>query len=153
VDDVGFFRFIEREWLYICDFDSGKGETVGPWGTTYDLPADNQLYIFGLIADRIVSTLTFVAGHRPRVRHSGEFGMSVRQSYWGLGIGSLMLDTLVDWARATRIVTKIDLRVRTDNERAIKLYKRKGFVIEGTIRRAIRLGGEYFDHYCMGLEL
>jgi hypothetical protein len=38
VDDVGFFRFIEREWLYIYDFDSGKGEIVGPWGTTTDLP-------------------------------------------------------------------------------------------------------------------
>jgi RimJ/RimL family protein N-acetyltransferase len=115
--------------------------------------SDNQLYIVGLIADRIVSTLVFSAGRRPRVRHSGEFSMSVRQPYWGLGIGSLMLDTLVEWARATRIVTKIDLRVRTDNQRAITLYKRKGFVIEGTIRRAIFLDGEYFDHNWMGLEL
>jgi RimJ/RimL family protein N-acetyltransferase len=79
--------------------------------------------------------------------------MSVRQPYWGLGIGSLTLDTLVAWARATRIVPKIDLRVRTDNQRAITLYKRKGFVIEGTIRRAIFLDGEYFDHNWMGLEL
>ena len=117
------------------------------------LDADNQLYIIGLIDDTVVSTVTFSAGRRPRVRHSGEFGMSVRKQYWGLGIGWLMLDTLVDWARGTQIVRKINLRVRTDNQRAIRLYRRKGFVIEGTIRREVFLGGKYFDHHWMGLEL
>lgn len=115
--------------------------------------SDSQLYIVGLIDDTVVSTLTFSAGRRLRVRHSGEFSMSVRKQHWGLGIGSLMLDTLIDWARGTRIVKKINLRVRTDNQRAIVLYKRKGFVIEGTIRREVFLDGKYFDHHWMGLEL
>jgi len=115
--------------------------------------SDNQLYILGLIDDTVVSTLNFSAGRRPRVRHSGEFGMSVRKKYWGLGIGSLMLDTLVDWARENEIVKKINLRVRTDNQRAIHLYKRKGFVREGTTRKEILLDGKYYDHHWMGLEL
>jgi RimJ/RimL family protein N-acetyltransferase len=115
--------------------------------------SDNQLYILGLIDDTIVSTLSFSAGRRPRIQHSGEFGMSVQRQYWGLGIGSLMLDTLIDWARATQIVRKVNLRVRTDNQRAILLYERKGFMIEGTIRREILLDGKYFDHHWMGLEL
>ena len=115
--------------------------------------SDNQLYILGLIDNTIVAALSFSAGRRPRVRHSGEFSMSVRKQYWGLGIGSLMLDRLIDWARATRIVKKINLRVRTDNQRAIVLYKRKGFVIEGTIRREVFLDGKCFDHHWMGLEL
>jgi RimJ/RimL family protein N-acetyltransferase len=115
--------------------------------------SDNHLFILGSIGNTIVSTLIFSAGRRPRVRHSGEFGMSVRKEYWGLGIGSLMLDTLIDWARDTQIVKKINLRVRTDNQRAIRLYERKGFVIEGTIRKEILLDGRYFDHHWMGLEL
>jgi RimJ/RimL family protein N-acetyltransferase len=115
--------------------------------------ADNQLYILGLIEDTIVATLVFSAGPRPRVRHAGEFSLSVRKQYWGLGIGSLMLDTLIAWARNARIVKKIDLRVRTDNQRAILLYEHKGFVKEGTIRKELFLGGRYFDHHWMGLEL
>ena len=109
--------------------------------------------MLGLIEDKIVASLVFSAGHRPRIRHSGEFGMSVRKRYWGLGIGSSMLDALIDWARDMQIVKKINLRVRTDNERAIALYERKGFVIEGTIHKQIFLDGAYFDHYWMGLEL
>ena len=115
--------------------------------------SENQIFILGLIQGEIVASIVFSAGRRPRVRHSGEFGMSVRKQYWGLGIGSLMLDTLIDWARGTQIVKKINLRVRTDNERAIALYERKGFVIEGTIRKQILLDGTYFDHHWMGLEL
>lgn len=117
------------------------------------LVSDNQLFLLGVIDDTIVATLIFSAGRRPRVRHSGECSMSVRKRHWGLGIGSLMLDTLIDWARHTQIVKKINLRVRTDNQRAILLYERKGFAKEGTIRKAIFLGGKYFDHHWMGLEL
>lgn len=116
------------------------------------LACQNRLYIVGTLGDTIATTLVFSGGRRPRVRHSGEFGVSVRKRYWGLGIGSLMLDALIDWANQTGIVEKINLRVRTDNRRAIQLYRSKGFVIEGTIRKAIRLDGEYFDHHWMGLE-
>ena len=115
--------------------------------------ADNQLYLLGLIDGVVVSTLSFFGGLRPRVRHRGELGMSVQKKYWGTGIGRLMLDTLIDWARDTHIVKKINLRVRTDNQRAIKLYERKGFLREGTIRREILLDRKYYDHHWMGLEL
>jgi RimJ/RimL family protein N-acetyltransferase len=114
--------------------------------------SDNQLYIVGLIDGEIVSALSFAAGRRPRVRHRGEFGLSVRKAHWGLGIGSLMLEALLGWAEA-RGITKINLRVRTDNQRAVELYERRGFVIEGTIHREIFIDGQYFDHHWMGYEI
>jgi RimJ/RimL family protein N-acetyltransferase len=43
--------------------------------------------------------------------------------------------------------------VRTDHDRAIALYKSKGFAIEGTITRAVRIKGEYFDQYWMGRDI
>jgi RimJ/RimL family protein N-acetyltransferase len=115
--------------------------------------ADNQLFILGSLDEAIVALLSFAGGHRPRIRHSGEFSLSVRKELWGQGIGSAMMDALIDWAVAGQIVTKINLRVRTDNQRAMRLYMAKGFVTEGTIRKAILLAGRYYDHYWMGLEL
>ncbi len=117
------------------------------------LDAANQIFQIGLADDVVVSVLTFQAGRRSRARHCGEFGLSVRKAYWALGVGSAMMDTLIEWARGTGIVTKINLRVRTDNRRAIRLYGSKGFEIEGTIRRDIRVDGTYFDHHLMGLVL
>ncbi len=79
--------------------------------------------------------------------------MSVRKDFWGLGIGGLMLDVLIDWAKQGQTIKKINLRVRTDNQRAISLYEKNGFVREGTISREILLNSQYFDHHWMGLEL
>jgi RimJ/RimL family protein N-acetyltransferase len=114
--------------------------------------ADNQLYFLGLVDGHLVGTLNFTAGRRARVRHSGEFSLSVRQAYWGLGIGGYMMDGLIAWAQAQQIA-KINLRVRADNARGVALYEHKGFAIEGTLRREIVIAGEYFDHYWMGLLL
>ena len=115
--------------------------------------AENQLYLLGLVEDAIAAVAILSASTRARIRHSGELAMSVRRQYWGQGIGSLMLDTLIGWARATRIITKINLRVRADNQRAIRLYERKGFVLEGTLRKEMRVNQRYFDNHCLGLEL
>lgn len=56
------------------------------------------------------------------------------------------------WARASQ-VTKINLRVRTDNQRGLALYLSRGFLIEGTLSRQMLIRGEYFDNHCMGLQL
>ena len=115
--------------------------------------ADNRLLLVGKVGDALVAMLTFGGGPRPRNRHTGEFGISVRQAYWGRGIASALIDSLLDWARASAVITKINLRVRTDNARAIALYERKGFVVEGTISRDIRIGDQYHHHHVMGLEI
>jgi len=117
------------------------------------LASDRDLYLLGIIDGAIVAALTFTSGRRPRVRHCGEFGMSVRRKWWGHGIGSLMVDALIAWAKTTGSIRKIDLQVRTDNERAVQLYEKKGFVCEGRIARQICLNTEYFDLYWMGREL
>ncbi len=115
--------------------------------------AEDHLYILGIVDGVIAASLNFAAGRRPRIRHSGEFSMSVRKDCWGLGIGSHLLDIFIRWARSTTTIRKINLRVLTDNQRAIALYKRKGFAIEGTISREVIVGGNYLDSYWMGLKL
>jgi RimJ/RimL family protein N-acetyltransferase len=115
--------------------------------------AENCLYLLALAEGNIVGTLTFQAGTRARVRHAGEFGISVLKAYRGVGIGSVLIDSLLEWARNTGVIRKINLRVRADNHRAIGLYERKGFVVEGTLRKEIFLDGVYYDNLWMGLEI
>jgi RimJ/RimL family protein N-acetyltransferase len=113
--------------------------------------ADNRFYIVATVDGEIVATLGFDGGRRPRLRHTGEFGITVRKSHWGLGIGSTLLDLMIGWAHASGCVKKINLRVRVDNTRAIQLYEKKGFVVEGTVRRDLCVHGTFHDHLLMGL--
>ena len=112
--------------------------------------ADNHIYLVALVEDVIVGNLNFSGGRRPRVRHSGELGMSVFKAYWGQGVGSLLLDTLLEWAEHSGVVTKINLRVRADNHRAVALYERKGFVVEGRLTKEMFVDGRYYDLLAMG---
>jgi RimJ/RimL family protein N-acetyltransferase len=115
--------------------------------------APTSLYVVAEIAGEIVGTLTFSAGKRPRLRHAGEFGTTVLRKYWNLGIGSHMLAYLIDWARQTGTIRKINLRVRVDNLPAIHLYEKYGFVQEGRLTREFYLHGQFIDVYMMGLQL
>lgn len=87
---------------------------------------------------------------RPRIRHVGELGISVLKRYWGTGLGKAFLLYVLEQALEIG-VTKVELRVRQDNLRAIRLYESVGFVIEGRPRAAFCVAGVYYDEYTMGL--
>lgn len=50
-------------------------------------------------------------------------------------------------------LTRVELKVRSSNVAAIALYKKFGFVIEGTLRNDILDQGKYADTEIMGLLL
>ncbi|NNF08479.1 MAG: GNAT family N-acetyltransferase, partial [Candidatus Eisenbacteria bacterium] len=60
---------------------------------------DNLLYLVASSRDLIVGSLVFHGGKRPRMRHCGEFGISVSKSHWGLGVGGFLVDAMITWAK------------------------------------------------------
>lgn len=110
----------------------------------------NSLALIALDGDRIIGSLTFMGGKRPERAHVGDFGISVERQWWGRKVGRELMGTLVDWATSHGI-KKINLQVRIDNERAIRLYRSFDFVQEGTLRHALRIGSSHVDVICMGL--
>jgi RimJ/RimL family protein N-acetyltransferase len=114
---------------------------------------DAHLVLVALIQDKVIGLLNLSAPSRPRRQHVGEFGMDVEAEYWSQGVGGALLDAALTWARAGSRLTKINLRVRVDNTRAIALYASRGFAMEGTLSRDMRVNGVYVDHHCMGLAL
>ena len=114
---------------------------------------DNSVIIIALIDEEIAGCITFRGGAKIRKRHAGEMGISVRQQYWGLGIGSILLKVLIEWAKGTQIIKKIDLLTRADNETAIKLYEKYEFKREGILTRNLCINGVFYDSINMGLPI
>lgn len=111
----------------------------------------NALLLVAEVDGEIVGNLNFSGGHRKRIEHTGEFGVSVCKRYWGLGIGRSLIEYMIDWAKESGIIRKINLRVRADNESALGLYKKLGFEMEGKISREFQIDGEFYDAFHMGL--
>ncbi|MBK7844129.1 MAG: GNAT family N-acetyltransferase [Bdellovibrionales bacterium] len=111
----------------------------------------NHIILVAEMNSKIVGLLDFSNGHRHRIAHTGEFGMSVEKSVRDQGIGSLLLQVLIEWATQNKTIEKIGLNVHSNNERAIALYKKMGFEIEGVRKRDLKYGdGQYIDTTVMG---
>jgi ribosomal protein S18 acetylase RimI-like enzyme len=84
--------------------------------------------------------------------HVVELTLAVHEGHQGGGIGRRLMNELIAWARATPYVEKIELQVRSSNERAIALYDSLGFVEEGRKTKRIKLGpNEYLDDVYMAM--
>ena len=85
------------------------------------------------------------------LRHVGVAAVGIAPAHQGLGAGRALMEALIAHARATGL-ERVELYVRTDNPRAIALYRSLGFEHEGTRRRFVRLpDGTYVDDHVMAL--
>lgn len=89
---------------------------------------------------------------RRRLAHTGEIALSVRKKYWHIGVGSAIMEALIELAKES-YVKNVELGVYADNERAIALYKRFGFEEIGRHRDRMCVDGEYYDEILMDLHL
>lgn len=112
---------------------------------------DNQVFLLAYIENELVCVMNVWAIQKPRMKHIGEFGISVIKDHWYKGIGSVMIDYMINWAKQSKVITKLNLTVQINNAPAIKLYSKKGFVKEGQIKRGTFTKGEYYDMILMGL--
>lgn len=111
----------------------------------------NALNLIAELNGKIVGNLKFSGGTKARIAHTGEFGITVLKDYSGKGIGTKLLATFIEWSKNSKLIRKINLRVRTDNEKAIHLYKKFGFIEEGVIKRDFLIDGIFYDTIAMGM--
>ena len=93
-----------------------------------------------------------ISGMKRRMSHRANFAISVAKSEWGSGIGSTLLEKCISFAKDNEIEI-INLDTRSDNIRAISLYKKFGFVKIGRMPAFSKINGEYIDADLMYLDL
>lgn len=112
-----------------------------------------QVMILAILDSKIVGIANVGLKTRLKVRHRATLGISVQKQYWGLGIGSLLMDHLIDLAKAMG-AERLELEVIEGNERAISLYQKKGFQFMSEIKGAIKdPDGTYRSEYVMTRDL
>ena len=85
--------------------------------------SSNEIEIVAVVGNVVVGTAGIEAiGSKYKVRHRAEFGISVAKDFWGLGIGQAL--------RAAEYI-QLELSVVAENERALSMYEKAGFVKYG----------------------
>lgn len=89
------------------------------------------------------------AAKSPRRRHAGAIGMSVHDAWHRKGIGTALMQALIDLSDNWLQYTRLELTVYVDNAGAIALYRKFGFEIEGTHKRYAFRAGDFVDAHFM----
>jgi len=113
-------------------------------------PNEEHYLLVATVENEIVGTLGLHTNpFRPRRRHVASLGMGVRDDWQGKGVGTALMQAAVDMADKWLNITRLELEVFTDNEPALRLYKKFGFEIEGTFKQHAFRDGKYVDTYAM----
>ena len=126
----------EREARFIQRFQNNK----------------NDIMLVALDNGRIIANASLEASRVQRYSHRSELSITVLRKYWGMGVGSRLMEIMIDFAKKNGIEL-LYLEVRADNERAISLYEKFGFIKNGEIPKFFKINGEYFGCVIMTQEL
>lgn len=129
-------------------------ERIERWTSNIDY--DKILTIVAVVEEkgeqRIVGSASLSFSQREISRHTAELAIAVHDDFQNMGIGTAMLKHQLGIAR-TKKLRKIWLLVNADNERAIRIYQKTGFEIEGRLRDERYYKGQYGDEYRMAIFL
>ncbi|MBY3618762.1 GNAT family N-acetyltransferase [Acinetobacter sp. CUI P1] len=115
-----------------------------------DSEEPRNLFLVAVVEDRIVGFSRCEGNPLKRFAHKVEFGVCVLQDYWGYGIGNNFLKESIAWSDANGI-QKITLNVLETNDKAVKLYQKLGFEIEGILKNnKILSDGKFYNTIMMG---
>ena len=115
-----------------------------------DTESFNNLFLVAEVNEKIVGFSRCEGNKLKRMSHKVEFGVCVLKEYWGYGIGKKFLKESIHWAD-TNEIKKITLTVLETNDKAIKLYKKYGFEVEGILKKdKILSDGNYYNTILMG---
>ncbi|MEC4886467.1 MAG: GNAT family N-acetyltransferase [Scytonema sp. PMC 1070.18] len=157
--DAEDYRNIRLEALY---------NNPDAFGTMYDeeaiitidkfrerIPVDNNNFILGCYQDKeLIGIVAFHQTVRIKLRHKAYIrSMYVQPQHRGKGIGKLLLNELIERAKAINEVEILLLDVVTNNFSAKQLYLSFGFQIYGIEKMAYELNHQYFDIESMFLQI
>ncbi|MEX3070330.1 GNAT family N-acetyltransferase [Vibrio alginolyticus] len=113
-----------------------------------NLPVGMYSYV-AEVDGKVVGNIGFQHSQRPRTSHTGSFGLGVHDSFHGIGVGSKLIETVIELADNWLNVRRIQIEVNADNEAAIGLYKKHGFEVEGEAVDGSFRNGEFINTYYM----
>jgi len=116
-------------------------------------PEDN--FVFGAFHDgELVGMAGFYRYAIAKARHKGRiWGVYVRSSFRGKGVGKALLAALLEKIRTCPGVEQVALTVVCTQEPAKGLYRSLGFTTYGVEPRGLKVGDQYLDNEYMVLKL
>ena len=109
----------------------------------------NNAQLVAVIEGKVAGVIGLHREVAHRRAHAASIGMAVHDAHAGRGVGTALMQAVVDLADRWWNIKRLELSVYADNARALALYERFGFEREGLMRAYAWRDGEYVDSLAM----
>lgn len=133
----GFTMSVENEEKYIENVNS----------------SETSVMLIGKMDNEIACVGSLSAPTKERISHQCDIAVSVKKKFWNLGVGTKLMNELINFAKQSNKIEILHLGVKSDNTTAIRLYKKMGFEEIGVYKKFFKINGEYSDEILMNLYL
>ncbi|WP_100012201.1 GNAT family N-acetyltransferase [Lentibacillus sediminis] len=109
---------------------------------------ENSIILLAETDGQLAGYLFAIGGSSRKSAHTASVVIGVTAAHQGKGLGTRFFEKLEKWAMNIEL-HRLELTVITENTRAIDLYEKAGFTIEGAKKDALRMDGRFVDEYYM----
>jgi len=141
---------LDRETSFMMFEPDERAETEADVAAQLGRATDeaNSVVIVAETAGGLVGYVDAGGGRLRRSRLAAQVVIGVLATASGSGVGSGLLRELESWARGHGL-HRLELTVMAHNRRALALYERMGFVVEGRRREGLLVNGDFIDELYM----
>lgn len=109
--------------------------------------ADNRsIMLVAEVEEELAGFIAAIGNNLKRTQHRAYIVIGLLEEFRGKGIGKSLFEQLFIWAKQNGI-TRLELTVIKENDRAFNLYRKMGFVLEGEKVHSLMIEGAPTNEY------
>lgn len=159
IDDTEEIRSVVKEYIEESEFIPYVQGEFDPsleeertWIQSFDAP--NSILLLAEINGHIVGNISVNGVNRIMMSHTACIGIGLLKKYRGLGIGSVLFERVIEWAKTNLLIEILWLETYSTNKKGLALYKKYGFSEIGRHPDFVKLSNtEYVDNVTMALKI
>ncbi len=114
---------------------------------------NNSIILLAVSQDVIIGNIDLTGSWRKKMQHTGVIGMGIHSQWQNQGVGTLLLQNILDWSKESQILKTIWLEVYASNSSGIALYKKLGFKKCGILPNFFLEKEKYIDKIIMSANI
>ncbi len=141
--------FIETDYMVYGEKDhtlsvQGLRKLITHWKAT-----NSATILVAIINGEIGGAISILVNKAHRRNHCASITIGVLEKFANNSIGTALMSEAEKWAR-THNISRLELSVIESNQKAISLYKKFGFSVEGKRCKSVKINSSYVDELFMG---
>ena len=106
---------------------------------------DNCLLLIAEYNGEFIGNIDLTGSERLKMYHTGMIGMGIKEQWRNLGLGKILINSVIEWAKKYSKIELVWLDVYSSNELGFNLYLNTGFIKSGIMKGFFKENNGYKD--------